>query len=228
MMFYYGMLDANKELGYAPVVDLKIMFEMNEWILGANQFKVSMNGNKIVSLLEKKDKDLANVIDSFSKALNINYANEIQQQIKKLRDFDTSQIQNPEKLIVDKVINEFIDHFSDIEKQSIFQYELAKWYYQKYNFGNSFVVLAEAIITLLCELKGYDPFEQYSREKSKDYLKSIKRQKKHELFPLYDIYIQIKDIRNNISHNLQERENMHLDDIKRLPEYFKILKVYFK
>jgi len=226
--FYYGMLDAKKDLGYAPVVDLKIMFEMNDWILGANQFKVSMNGSKIVSLIKDKDEKLADVLDSFSKALNINYANEIQEQIKLLENFETTNIEYPEKLIVDKVINEFVSHFSNIEQQSKFQYELAKWYYSKYNFGNAYVILLEAIITLVCEILNIDPYQKEQREKAKYYLNTKFNKKDNPYFPLSSLYKKLILIRNNISHNLQKRVAKHLEDIDQLPVYFKLLKKYFK
>jgi len=228
--FYYGMLDANRELGYAPIVDLKIMFEMNDWILGANQFKTSTNGDIIVPLIRKKNEELANLLDSFSKAMNINYANEIQNQIKKLEKFDTTSIKNPEKLIVDKVIDEFINHFSNIKSQSSFQFELAKWYYNKNSFGSSYVILAESLISFICEVQDQDVFMKKNRDEARIIL-SDKRKKPYlskKYIDLVNIYNKIKNIRNNISHNLHKRKSTHIEDIETLPKYFKLIKNAFK
>jgi CRISPR-associated DxTHG motif protein len=225
--FYYGMLDAIRDLKYAPVVDLKIMFEMNDWIIGANIFKTSMNGSKIVSLIKKKDENLAKMLDEFSKALNINYAYDIQQQIEILKDFDTSEIGNPEKLIVDKILKDFVGHFSNINKHSCFQFDLAKWYYEKNNYGNAYVILTESIITLICEKFDNNPFQKENRNKAKSYLSQINKKSSNELAYLSAIYSNLVTIRNNISHNLQKRPNMYLDDIGQLSNFFKLLKKYF-
>jgi hypothetical protein len=196
--------------------------------LGANQFKVSMNGSKIVSLIKDKDEKLAAVLDSFSKALNINYANEIQEQIKLLKNFETSNLKYPEKLIVNKVINEFVNHFSNIKQQSKFQYELAKWYYSKYNFGYAYVILLEAIVTLVCEMLKIDPYQKKQREAAKLYLNTKFNKKDNPHYSLYITYKKLILIRNNISHNLQKRISKHKEDIDQLSVYFKLLKQYFK
>lgn len=49
---FYGMLECSTELGFTPVVDLKKVMEVNEWISGAYSFMEFGNAYKISKLLE--------------------------------------------------------------------------------------------------------------------------------------------------------------------------------
>jgi CRISPR-associated Csx2 family protein len=218
--FFYGMLDASRDLGYTPIVDLKIMFEMNEWILGANQFKTTTNADVIVSLIKPKNENLAKTLDEFSKALNLNYSNDIFIQLEKLRGFKTENIKNPEKLIVDKVISEFINHFSESDKISVFQYELSRWFYNKKSYSNAFIVLAESIVSLVCEKLQIDPIDRSNRENAKS--------KVYKFKDINNSFKKVVKIRNNIAHHLKGREGKVIDDIDELVIHFRNLRPHYK
>jgi hypothetical protein len=218
--FYYGMLESSRELGYAPIIDLNIMLEMNEWLLGANQLKTSSNADKIGKLLKQKDESLMLMMDSFSKALNINYIPEIEKQLSELSRFDSSNLNNPEKLIVEKVINEFVTHFGGIEKHSKFQFELARWYYSKNNFSSAYIVLSESVVTLICEQNGFSTTDKKDRDKAK-----LMIDKREEFKYMYK---NISNIRNNIAHSLSNRPDACNIDITEFNKYIKRLKPFFK
>ena len=60
---YYGMLEARWEIGYAPVVDLKPVFEISQWIRGTHDFINYGNGYAIGELLEK-DMSITEIIEN--------------------------------------------------------------------------------------------------------------------------------------------------------------------
>jgi len=218
--FYYGMLDAISELGYAPIIDLNLMFEMNDWIIGANQFVVSNNGDKIVGLLQEKDKKLKHLIETFSNAMSINYMTEIQQLIKDVNDYDLSEIEMPERLIISKVINEFKAHFLDIRSNSDFQLKLAQWFYNKKKYSSAYIVLSEAIVTWVCEKHNYNSISKDKRELAKTIIANSS-DFKHK-------YAVISNIRNNIAHSLSGRNNPMERDIKAFSEFMKFFKQKIK
>lgn len=52
---YYGMLDANRDLSYAPVVDLSPLCNISQWIRGSHDFINFGDGYTIASLLKGQD-----------------------------------------------------------------------------------------------------------------------------------------------------------------------------
>lgn len=234
--FYYGMLDASRELGFAPIVDMKILLEMNDWLIGASEFKNNAEGSRIRDLLAKKDEKLAAKVDNFSKAVKINYAHEIKKQIEQLKKLDIEGLQNPEKMLLKEVFNDFLNRFPDLQTASSFQLELSTWYFKKKIYGSSYIILAEAILSFLVEkVDGANIYDKKIRDFVKYTINSIlpkdvkeKEKPDYILFrkengfelnkykPLFGLYKSINVIRNNIAHNLNKRHNVYLDDIKIL------------
>ena len=217
--FYYGMLDAIRELGYAPIVDLKLMFEMNDWIIGANQLVVSNNGDKIVQLLKSKDEELALLIEKFSDALSINYMTEIQNVLEEVKSYDISNISLPEKLIVSKVLMEFRSHFEVIKNNSDFQIKLAQWFYNKKKYSSAYIALSEAIVTWVCEQENYNSLLKENRDIAKNLIT--------KKYNFKNTYSTISNIRNNIAHSLKGRSNSMEKDIYDFRKYIKLFKKTF-
>src|SRR5690606_550242 len=87
---YYGMLEATRDLGYAPVVDLGPLYEISSWIRGAHDFINYGNGYLISDLIKEKEglpdnlEAISSKIKNITELVNINYLTDLQNQIKGL------------------------------------------------------------------------------------------------------------------------------------------------
>ena len=84
----------NKEYGYAPIVDLKKILKLNDWIVGAMAFKQYGNAYQIAGLIQQEDPDVTNRLKHFSDVMNLNHLYAISQETQSLRvlmkkDFDS-------------------------------------------------------------------------------------------------------------------------------------------
>jgi hypothetical protein len=142
---------------------------------------------------------------------------------KKLRKIDSSQnrivkLMAPE---VKKIIDEL-----DKDKESDFQYALAKWFYQNGNFALSYIALYEAVITKACELEQRNPHDHKERETAKKRVGRISDHRYGRLFHTkYDD--SISKIRNTIVHQHHDRKGKELQDIQRLESFLKTFDGYF-
>ena len=133
---YYGMLEVSGEIGYAPVVDLKPLFEISQWIRGTHDFVNYGNGYVISELLKKGEMSSRNMeemqkkIVNISELVNINYLIDLQNQIQaldKLMD-NKHEYYNAIDYVI-PLLRDFTSRFIDIEYASEFQLELGKWYF---------------------------------------------------------------------------------------------------
>ncbi|MDD3962409.1 MAG: TIGR02221 family CRISPR-associated protein [Bacteroidales bacterium] len=220
---YYGMLDVYRELNYAPVVDLSSVLKMNKWITGAYLFKEYGNARLISSLMEQENKSLATQLKNYSEANSINSVTAIKQEVKKLAALKFDTLSPIPAMIIPDAVGEFVDAFKDIEVFSLFQYELAGWHYRKGNFGLAYMMLAEAVITRECEIRGYDIDQVKSRSMAK---KEMKKDS-YKYRSMFEIYSSVNDTRNIIAHSLENDKKIRnmIDDFQR---YYKELESLFK
>lgn len=80
---YYGMLDIIGELGYAPVVDLKYLDEMQQWIKGAFAFTNYGDINPLAALLPNETKFIE-AANMFTLASQLNLTGEITSNANKV------------------------------------------------------------------------------------------------------------------------------------------------
>lgn len=225
---YYGMLEYQSETeeGYAPIVNLNILFELQEWIKAIDAIKKYSDFDPLVEILEKEGiednvykafKQLNNAIDMGNMASIRSF---VRSAGKKIRAIDGSE--NKVIKLLAKEVTALVDELN-YEKMSDFQYALAKWFYANKNYAMGYMALAEGIITKACEIKGYDIKSREGREAGKNYMKSTK----------YDDYFSPKhkngicQIRNNIAHQLINRGSNVSADIKRLGDFIDTFKAFF-
>jgi len=220
--FYYAMLDAMRDLGYAPVVDMNIVQHLNDWIIAASNFINKSDGSQLVGLMEDSDRNLSNLVDNFSKALNINYSHEIKNQYERISKYDFSKLPPLEKLLAEKAFGEFKKNFNLNRKHSLFQLDLAKWYCSKNLYGVSYLTLTEAIITFVAEkILPSEALEEDVRDSAK---KTI-----HKKYPeLGKLYRDVNKIRKNVAHMLEGRNDTYLNDIKNLESRLNKAEYLFK
>lgn len=225
---YYGMLEyqGETEENVAPIVNLNILFELQEWIKAIDAIKKYSDFDPLVEILDKEGVEenvhkaftqLNNAIDMGNMASMHSFIKTAGKKIRAISDSSNKVIKLLSHEVVDLV--DELDH----EKMSDFQYALAKWFYNNKNYAMGYMALAEAIITKACEIKGYDIKSKEGREAGKDYMKITK----------YDDYFSpkypngISQIRNNIAHQLDNRGSNVTKDIERLGTYIETFEAFF-
>ena len=148
---YYGMLDVSRELGYAPVVDLKPLFEITNWTKGIYDFINYGSGYFMANLT--KDKDFKNTIENISDLISINYIKDLKSEVDKLDNyFKSTNTGIPVISHMMPQITEFIDRFKGLNLNSDFQFELAKWNFENKRYANGFICLAESMVTRMIDI----------------------------------------------------------------------------
>ena len=192
----YGMLDITRELGYTPVIDLKKVMDVNEWISASYSFMEFGNAYKIAGLLEADNsKSQANVLRDFSDVKNLNDIQAIENQVQRLKS--VSQLSPIAEITVRPVINNITQALSNAKSHSEFQFRLAYWHYSIHNYASAYITLVEAIITYVCEQKGLD----YSNKDQRDIAKDI-LMKNTDYCELKKIYEPVNRNRKRIAHSI--------------------------
>lgn len=205
----YGMLDIKREIGYVPVVDLKKVLEVNDWIVGAFSFSEYGNAYKIAHLLQDIDKDAAKRLTDFSNACNINNMLALQKSTSQLSGIKLDKLPPIAQMTVAPVVKEFIKTIGKFESTSEFQYKLAKWHRDKHNYYAAYLTLIEAIVSYACEQCYFNETDKDNRDEAKKLI--VTNQKFDYLKP---IYRQVNNIRAHLAHAMEIRENN--DQIKKV------------
>lgn len=202
---YYGMLEVKNEIEYAPIVDLKPLFEISQWIRGAHEFINYGNGYLISRLIEddnSNSEEISKRINNISDLVNINYITDLQQQITNLNKLLKSDCEygNVFKYL-SPIIKDFLLRFNNIEKASELQLELSKWCFENKKYTNGYICLVESVLTKLCEVYGLEISDIANRDLVKRMLANRANQRKvPTLKKLADKYFAINDIRKRIAH----------------------------
>ena len=231
----YGMLEAQKD-GVAPVVDLNAFYKILQWIKGANNFKNYGNSYLIEENIENGK--LSKKLKNFSDALNMNYIASLRQSInslKKLED-DIDNLEGPAKLIIPKVIKDFMDRFASEDKDYLFQAKLAKWHFEQKRYAMAYININEAIIGFIMDTLEFPLLSSDKKRDenklAKDWLNMvIRRHDDNKVYPnfktdkdnmeLYE-YIKIfehsRRVRNEIAHSIGGKDSA-VNDIDSLKKY---------
>ena len=231
----YGMLEAQKD-GVAPVVDLNAFYKILQWIKGANTLKEYGNSYLIEENIENGK--LSKKLKNFSDALNMNYIASLRQSInslKKLED-DIDNLEGPAKLIIPKVIKDFMDRFASEDKDYLFQAKLAKWHFEQKRYAMAYINVNEAIIGFVMDTLEF-PLLTGDRKRdenklAKDWLNMIiSRHESNKTYPSFKIdkdnidlyeYIKIfehsRRVRNEIAHSIGGKDSA-VNDIDSLKKY---------
>ena len=231
----YGMLEAQKE-GVAPVVDLNAFYKILQWIKGANNFKNYGNSYLIEQNIENEK--LSKKLRNFSDALNMNYIASLRQSINSLKKLeeDIKSLEGPAKLIIPKVIKDFMDRFATEEKDYLFQAELAKWHFEQKRYAMAYININESIVGFIMDVLDL-PLLTGDKKKdenklAKDWLNMIiSRHETNKIYPNFKVdkdnqelheYIKIfehsRRVRNEIAHSIGGKDSA-VNDINSLKNY---------
>jgi len=225
---FYGMFEYQGENnGITPIVDIKILFEIQEWIKAIDAIKNYSDFNLLVNLLDENsiEKDVQNTFISLNNNISLANIASIRQFIKtaskKIKTINSSE-NKIVKLLAPEILK-LVEEL-DQDKDSDFQYNLAQWFYKNKNYALAYIALYEAIITKSCELLSYDIEDHKKREEAK---RSIGDDKYGKFF--YTKYNDsISVIRNSIVHQSSDRKSKVANDIKKLKEFIDTFENYFK
>jgi len=147
---YYGMLDVIGELGYAPIVDLSSLYNMTLWTRGAYNFLNFGNGYLLADLINSQE--VSDRIRNISDIVNINFIDEFKREIDRLSG-QLKSTDSSDHVIkyMEPYLMTFVDRFKSANSSSRLQFALAKWYYENKRFAQSYICLAEAIVSRLLE-----------------------------------------------------------------------------
>lgn len=147
----YGMVDVIRELGYAPIVELNSIIEINDWITGAYAFKMFGNGYQIADLIKEEDESTSRILTEFSDEMNLNHLDGVKVQNRRLASIKNHKYSSIPECIIPATINGFIENFPTDSKKSVFLINVATWHYKHKNYSSSFISLLEAILSKICE-----------------------------------------------------------------------------
>lgn len=231
---FYGMLEYSYENnGITPIVDIKLLIDIQEWIKAIDAIKKYSDFNPLVTLLEEEniEKPVQNVFTNINNTINLANMTSMKTFIstanKKLNSIDNSsnkiiKLLTPE---ISKIIND-LNH----EKMSDFQFSLAKWFHKNHNYALSYMALAEAIVTKTCELKGYNETTEEDRKEAKKHIDTpwdkMYSATKKEHGKIVDNEGSISYIRNAIAHQLNKNIETKRD-IAKLSYFLDEFEKYF-
>lgn len=227
---FYGMFEYKWDNnGITPIVDIKILLEIQQWIKAIDAIKNYSDFNPLVQLLDKNkiEKDVQNTFVNLSNTISLANLASIRQFIqtasKKIKS-----IENSDNKIIKLLASEIVVLVERLNKDKIseFQYELAGWFYDNKNYALSYMALGEAVITKTAEIKL--PEEDIT---DKDVREEAKRRIDHPYDKHYWHYKEkdtISEIRNNIAHQLLDRKDKVNQDIDKLKFFLDEFKSYFE
>lgn len=147
----YGMLEVRNELGYAPIVELNSIIEINKWITGAYAFSMFGNGYQIADLIQEENPSTSNIIKVFSDEMNLNHLDGVRSQTQRLSTIKNYKYSPIPSCIIPPTVNGFIENFPTDSKKSVFLFKVATWHYEHKNYSSSFISLLEAVLSYVCD-----------------------------------------------------------------------------
>lgn len=199
---YYAMHEVIKEIGYAPIINLSQVAEIGKWANAAYSFKNFGNGYFLADLIQTSNPSESAIIKDFSDTINFNLIFHVKGKISQLNGILNKQYPTLGEVFIPNVIKDFTNNFINIDKDSVFQLNLAKWQFRKKRYGLSVIILYEAIISWICEQKNLSTTSYKDRENAKELLNEYPEIKK--IFKNY----KINQIRNAVAHQLQNNFNV--------------------
>ncbi len=222
---HYGMLEVVKEIGYAPIVELKKMTELTQWTIGASAFKNYDNAYQLAELLEEEDPELGKTLKRFSDLLNLNHLRDIENGIGRIKILKTREYTSPlAEMIVKPVFDDFLKQFGTIRgNHALFQYRLAQRRYDSMNYGLAIMTLQEAILTYVCTALKLAWDDKDDREDAKVSIKipgAIPED-------LRKCYWRLTPIRNAVAHSIKSDKSAQ-SMINELRKHFETAGKYIR
>lgn len=208
----YGMLDVQSEMNNkTPVVDLTVINELNHWIKGIYELESYGNGYMIATLLQNQNPELSENINNLTDRININYLKDLKDEKSTSNWQHLGKINGPGSIATTS-IKRFVRIFAKEDRESFFQLQVARWYFQKKRYATGYITLAEAIITRACEILGLDSQVYQNREDAKSRIPGLNQDFER-------LKKKVFEVRNMVAHFEGGSENKYQSAIKKCDEY---------
>jgi len=232
---FYGMLEYSYEnKGITPIVDIKLLIDIQEWIKAIDAIKKYSDFDLLNEILENENiekkaentfKDLNNNIRMANMASMKRFISTAATKIRQIGQSNNNII----KLLAPQ-IKHIIDELNH-DKLSDFQFALSKWFYKNKNYAMSYLALFEAIVSKTIEIK--EPSQDIFDEKVRNNIKG------RIDYPYNEIFLEnkgkrnenlnsISSIRHSIAHQLDSRKDTVARDIERLKYFIEKFENYFQ
>ena len=157
----------------------------------------------------------------------MNYLIDLKKQFKKLKEILREKKEKSRIFeYIKPELMRFLNRFQDKNKDSEFQYEFSKWFFENKRYANSLISLNESILTKLCEIYGRETRDRKSRAIFKSFLKEKNYFSEYpEIKKLHDIYIKLNKKRVKVAHaslnedHMIESKNNYNDKFKKLRDF---------
>ncbi len=232
---FYGMFEyiheSSNQEKIVPVVNLNILFELNEWIKAISVFKLFGRADLLKRLSDEKlgssaqiTKDLKHFSDNIGMS-NLAAIKSLVDRINKRMD----TLKNVNYKVLQLIYPDFESFVRRMKKEKLsdFQLEMAKWYFENKNYAFSYVSLAECAVTKVCELEEWSVSDEETRKDAKEMLKSS-RLRSEKYFHYFEKWSTVNKIRNSIAHQLKESDSRVKTDIDNLKIYIQKFEKGFK
>jgi len=221
----YGMFEYSYENdGISPIVDLKIFYDLMEWIKAISAFKNYSRADAIEKLL-LDDVEIHHNTKKVFKGLDTHISFASMEALKKFIGKAKQALrvlQESKSPIVRLLSPDIVDFVQRLDHPSVsrFQLELAKWYSENKNYALSFIVLTEALVSKECENNGMNVESKRDRDEAKSTLYT-----RRATCDVGKTYHTISRIRNAIAH--QGKKDISIDnEIDNLSTYIKIAQTF--
>ncbi len=148
----YGMFEVSHEMdNKTPIVDLDILLELQENTKASHEFVEYGNAYIFSNILKDIDKSMSTILLDLSYAKSLNHLNKLKGLISQLDGFKYDNLSEIQKLTIPRVVENFLIRFRKAVNDSHFQFEIAQWMYDNKQFGYSYIILTESIISKMVE-----------------------------------------------------------------------------
>ena len=226
---YYGMFEARKD-DRVPVVNLMPIVRLNDFVDSFVAFKNYGDGSVVAELIrETKPRGdlnrLANMLDSFSKAVGFTALEFIGKKARSVADI-LSRIESfPKELHALELLRDaFLETSRTLTEEGPLwkrHMKVVRWLFEKRRYSQALIALEEVVITGVMESVGIDDlYNEKVRMRMSEILDEDKD--KHTLFSkdLNSLFSKIKDLRNKTGHAFMRKE-VGDKDIRRGEERLK-------
>lgn len=172
---FYGMFEYSRENnGITPIVDIEILFELIEWMKAIENLTNYGNADKIIEFVN--DKDEKDLFENLAISLSIGNLAAIKDNVNTISN-KIKLITSSDNKVVKLLSNELIDFVKKLNKKkhSDFQLSLSEWFCEHKHYALGYLALIEAIVSKVCEVKGYDLLKKSDRDKAKKEISSVNK-----------------------------------------------------
>lgn len=226
----YGMFEYSKQNNnITPVVDISILAEIQEWTKAIGYLKYSGNASMLYELImrndAKVDDKVSNVFRHMADAISIGNIKCIQSAVRIIKS-GLENLKNSDSPIVAYIsgdIEDFVNRL-DYDNEPDFCIALARWFGDCHNYGLSYIVLVDGIISKVCHINNLNPDREDGQKKVKNIMNSFRHNEGLKQFR--ETYDTVRKIRNSIAHSTNR--NTALLDIENLNTYIERVARGFK